>query len=132
MKEENKKLESQNLNFKKKINIKNEEIKSSQSNFDILFSKFEGLEKLNENVIEKNNKLENEIQTLKSNNNELKNEIQTLRLQSNNYEIQIQNLQTEITLLLSEKNSSFEQIKKIKEENDELAKNNEELKIYFF
>ena len=37
MKEENKKLESQNLNLKKKINIKNEEIKSSQSNFDILF-----------------------------------------------------------------------------------------------
>ncbi len=100
--------------------------------FELLFSKFENLEKLNKTVIEKNNKLENEIQTLKSNNNELKNEIQTLRLQCNNYEIQIQNLQTEITLLLSEKNSSFEQIKKIKEENDELAKNNEELKIYFF
>ncbi len=33
MKEENKKLESQNLNLKKIINIKNEEIKSSQSDF---------------------------------------------------------------------------------------------------
>ena len=33
MKEENKKLESQNLNLKNIINIKNEEIKSSQSDF---------------------------------------------------------------------------------------------------
>ena len=79
MKEENKKLESQNLNLKKIINIKNEEIKSSQSNVDILFSKFENLEKLNKTVIEKNNKLENEIQTLKSNNNELKNEISNFK-----------------------------------------------------
>ena len=106
LKDENNKLEFQNLNLKN-------EIKSSQSKFDILFSKFE--------------KLENEIQTLKSKNNKLANQNQTLSCQCQNYEIQINNLQTEITLLISQKQSSIEKINKLKEENSKLAKKNEEL-----
>ena len=127
LKDENNKLEFQNLNLKN-------EIKSSQSKLDILFSKFEKLENEIQTLKSKNTKFENEIQTfeneiqtLKSKNNKLANQNQTLSCQCQNYEIQINNLQTEITLLISQKQSSIEKINKLKEENSKLAKKNEEL-----
>ena len=115
MEDENKKLEFQNLNLKN-------EIKFSQNKFDILLSKFEKLENEIQTLKSKNNKLENEIQILKSNNNKLENENKILSCQCQNYEIQINNLQTQITLLISEKPSSIEKIYKLKEENYKLAK----------
>ena len=95
MKDENNKLVFQNINLQN-------EIKSSQSKFDILLSKFEKLENEIQTLKSKNTKFENEIQTLKSKNNKLENENQMLSCQCQNYEIQINNLQTQITLLISE------------------------------
>ena len=120
LKDENNKLVFQNINLQN-------EIKSSQSKFDILLSKFEKLENEIQTLKSKNTKFENEIQTLKSKNNKLANQNQTLSCQCQNYEIQINNLQTEITLLISQKQSSIEKINKLKEENSKLAKKNEEL-----
>ena len=134
LKDENNKLVFQNINLQN-------EIKSSQSKFDILLSKFEKLENEIQTLKSKNTKFENEIQTLKSKNTKFENEIQTLKSKNNklanqnqtlscqcqNYEIQINNLQTEITLLISQKQSSIEKINKLKEENSKLAKKNEEL-----
>ena len=103
MKDENKKLEIQNLNLKN-------EIKSSQSKFDILLAKFENFE-IKVDKLEKEN--------------------QILRNQCHNFEIQIKNLQTQITLLISEKQSSIEKINKLKEEKNELANKNQELEGTF-
>ena len=120
LKDENNKLVFQNINLQN-------EIKSSQSKFDILLSKFEKLENEIQTLKSKNNKLENEIQILKSNNNKLENENKILSCQCQNYEIQINNLQTQITLLISQNESSIEKINELKKENSKLAKKNEEL-----